>query len=97
MSRPASSLYDFIIVTKDGLYCGIVTIKDLLEKTMEIEVSNAKHQNPLSGLPGNLIIEHKLSKCVTSKNPFTVLYIDLDNFKAYNLESFCIGKPIQEP
>lgn len=84
MSRPSHSLYDFIIVTKEDRYCGIVTIKDLLEKTMEIEISNARHQNPLSGLPGNIIIEHNLTKCVASPAPFTVLYIDIDNFKPYN-------------
>lgn len=84
MSRSAPHLYDFIIVIKDGKYYGIVTIKELLDKTMEIEVSNARHQNPLSGLPGNLIIERSLNKCVTSSEPFTVLYIDLDNFKAFN-------------
>lgn len=84
MSRSASTLYDFIIITKESRYYGVVTIKDLLEKTMEIEVSNAKHQNPLSGLPGNLIIERSLSECVSSADPYTVLYIDLDNFKAFN-------------
>lgn len=84
MSRPADSLYDYIVVTEDDRYSGIVTIKDLLEKTMEIEVSNARHQNPLSGLPGNLIIEQHLTKCISSGEPFAVLYIDLDNFKAYN-------------
>lgn len=84
MLRSASKLYDFIIVTNGGSYSGVVTIKDLLEKTMEIEVSDAKHQNPLSGLPGNLMIERNLEKCVFSSEPFTVLYLDLDNFKAYN-------------
>lgn len=84
MSRPDEKLYDFIIVTKDTEYYGVVTIKNLLEKTMEIEVSNAKHQNPLSGLPGNLLIEHRLTGCLHSPAPFTVLYFDIDNFKAYN-------------
>ena len=84
MSRLSESLYDFIIVTRDSRYCGVVTIKDLLEKTMEIEVSNAKHQNPLSGLPGNLTIEKQLTQCIENGNPFTVLYFDIDNFKVYN-------------
>ncbi len=52
MSRPPEKLYDFIVVTKDNKYLGTVTIKDLLQKTTEIEVVNAKYQNPLSGLPG---------------------------------------------
>lgn len=57
MSRSNDKLYDFIVITEDGKYIGAVTIKDLLQKTTEIEVSAAKHQNPLTGLPGNLIIE----------------------------------------
>ncbi len=84
MSRPSEHLYDYITVTRDGCYCGIVTIKNLLEKTMEIEVSNAIHLNPLSGLPGNAPIQLRLEQCVTCCNEFTVLYFDIDNFKAYN-------------
>ncbi|MBL8045471.1 MAG: response regulator [Anaerolineales bacterium] len=41
--------------------------------------------NPLSGLPGNLIIEQEIRR-LTGPNaaPFAVLYIDLNNFKSYN-------------
>ncbi|MHB8062267.1 MAG: EAL domain-containing protein, partial [Ruminiclostridium sp.] len=84
MSRPANKLYDFIIVTKNGEYLGTVTIKDLLQKTTEIEVVTAKHQNPLSGLPGNIIIEQRINKCITSDAKYSILYLDIDNFKAYN-------------
>lgn len=84
MSRPADKLYDFIIVTKNDEYLGTVTIKDLLQKTTEIEVVNAKHQNPLSGLPGNIIIEQKINKCIISEREFSILYLDIDNFKPYN-------------
>lgn len=84
MSRPADKLYDFIIVTKNGEYIGTVTIKDLLQKTTEIEVVNAKHQNPLSGLPGNVIIEQKINRCIGSTERYSILYLDIDNFKAYN-------------
>jgi GGDEF domain-containing protein/CBS domain-containing protein len=84
MSRPLEHLYDFIVVTEKGKYIGTVTIKDLLQKTTEIEVDNAKHQNPLSGLPGNLIVEQKLNYCLKSHMDYSVAYIDIDNFKAFN-------------
>lgn len=84
MSRPVDSLYDFIIINKEGRYIGIVSVKDLLEKTMEMEVINAKHQNPLSGLPGNMIIEKNLETYLMSEKPYTILYLDIDNFKSYN-------------
>ena len=84
MSRENDKLYDFIVVTENDKYVGIVTIKDLLKKTSEIEILVAKHQNPLSGLAGNLIIEQKLSQCVLSTTKYSVAYVDIDNFKAYN-------------
>lgn len=40
--------------------------------------------SPLTGLPGNVKIQSELKKELSLKNPFTVLYLDLDNFKAYN-------------
>jgi len=84
MSRENDKLYDFIVVTENDKYLGIVTIKDLLKKTSEIEISEAKHKNPLSGLDGNLIIEQKLSQCVANTTKYSVAYLDIDNFKAYN-------------
>lgn len=40
--------------------------------------------SPLTGLPGNVQIHAELKKRISSKQPFSVLYLDLDNFKAYN-------------
>lgn len=84
MTRSSENLYDYIVVTKDSDYYGIVTVKDLLEKTTELDINYAKHLNPLSGLPGNLLIEHKLTEHMENNTPFTVLYLDIDNFKVYN-------------
>ena len=51
---------------------------------MKSEVSAAKHQNPLTGLPGNQIIEAELSECLYGVGEYTAAYLDIDNFKAYN-------------
>lgn len=40
--------------------------------------------SPLTGLPGNVQIHAELKKRLSNKEEFTVLYLDLDNFKAYN-------------
>ena len=84
MTRTNEKLYDFIVVTKNDKYIGTVTIKDLLQKTTEIEVDNAKYQNPLSGLPGNIAIDQKINHCISCEQPYSIIYIDIDNFKAYN-------------
>jgi CheY-like chemotaxis protein len=43
-----------------------------------------REANPLTGLPGNVAIEKEVTRRLTDGNPFLFLYIDIDNFKAYN-------------
>ena len=40
--------------------------------------------SPLTGLPGNVQIHAELKKRISNNEEFSVLYLDLDNFKAYN-------------
>ena len=84
MARKQQKIYDMFVVTKAHCYLGVVTVKDLLEKVMEMEVFNSRQLNPLTGLSGNLTIEKNFEKFIRSKEAHTILYIDLDNFKAYN-------------
>ena len=84
MSRCDDTIYDFITIISDGQYFGIVTVKDVLEKSIELEVANAKSLNPLSELPGNTAIEMQLERIISLETHSYVLYFDIDNFKAYN-------------
>ncbi|MCL2189638.1 MAG: GGDEF domain-containing protein [Defluviitaleaceae bacterium] len=84
MQRPHNRLYDPIVVERDSKYHGIVTIKDLLETCTKIEVDIAGHSNPLTKLPGNLLIEKEIQARIFSDNPHCITYYDIDNFKAYN-------------
>lgn len=84
MERDADALYDFIVVKEDDKYIGIVTIQALLKKAMEIDVDLAKSANPLTGLPGNIVIDQEVKNCVESGEACTFFYFDLDNFKAFN-------------
>jgi len=61
-----------------------VTIKDLLDAYTKIEIDMARSCNPLTGLPGNLLIEHEILKRVSGNAPYCITYYDIDNFKAYN-------------
>ena len=40
--------------------------------------------NPLTKLPGNLSIESRIERAIAEKRPLAVLYVDLNQFKAYN-------------
>lgn len=82
--RPKSMLYDAIIVSDNGKYDGLVTVKDLLEASITIQVERAMDTNPLTHLPGNLQIQKQLEKHLFTKKTYSIMYLDLDNFKAYN-------------
>ncbi|OKZ59614.1 MAG: hypothetical protein BHV96_06215 [Clostridium sp. CAG:354_28_25] len=74
--RKAVEYYIRKPVDQDYLY---YTIKNL----MRLMYTN-RRVSPLTGLPGNVQIHAELKKRLFKKEDFGVLYLDLDNFKAYN-------------
>ena len=74
--RTAVEYYIRKPVDQDYLY---YTIKNL----MRLMYTN-RRVSPLTGLPGNVQIHAELKKRLFNKEKFGVLYLDLDNFKAYN-------------
>ena len=63
-------------VNADYLYFTIKNLNRLLNINRRI--------SPLTGLPGNVQIHAELKKRISNKEVFSVLYLDIDNFKAYN-------------
>ena len=53
-------------------------------KNLSRLLTTNRRMSPLTGLPGNVQIQTELKKRLLNKEDFSVLYIDLDNFKAYN-------------
>ena len=53
-------------------------------KNLNRLLSSNRRISPLTGLPGNVQIHAELKKRISKKETFSVLYLDLDNFKAYN-------------
>lgn len=51
-------------------------------KIRRVEVDSSL--SPLTRLPGNLAIEAELRRRIAEDDSFAVLYLDLDNFKAFN-------------
>ncbi len=41
-------------------------------------------RSPLTGLPGNILLTEEIKYRLRGETPFALLYIDLDNFKAFN-------------
>ncbi|SDN32390.1 bifunctional diguanylate cyclase/phosphodiesterase [Vreelandella arcis] len=75
---------DFVIVGEDGEYLGMGNIVDLLREITAIQVRQARHANPLTGLPGNILINETLSRYLNAGDGVAAAYVDLDNFKAFN-------------
>lgn len=83
MARNEENLYDYVIVTHGNALSGAVSVRDLLLNFAEIQAVAASFLNPLTGLPGNVSITEWMVKSLLQEQ-FSVLYIDLDHFKAYN-------------
>ncbi|WP_242457950.1 bifunctional diguanylate cyclase/phosphodiesterase [Halomonas sp. YLGW01] len=75
---------DFVIVDDAGHYLGMGNIIDLLREITAHRVRLARHANPLTGLPGNALINDALATRLAEGRHFVAAYCDLDQFKAYN-------------
>jgi diguanylate cyclase (GGDEF)-like protein len=69
---------DYIIKPFDTLEL-VARVRSTLRRNAEMRAVS-----PLTGLPGNHRIEEELADRVLKAEPFAVLYLDLDNFKAFN-------------
>ena len=68
--------YIKIPIDEEYLYYTIKNIIRLLDTNRRV--------SPLTGLPGNVQIQAEMKKRLLNKEEFAILYVDLDNFKAYN-------------
>jgi diguanylate cyclase (GGDEF)-like protein len=69
---------DYIIKPFDPIEL-LARVKGTLRRAKEM-----RNLSPLTGLPGNIRIQEEIERQVRDGEPFSVLYCDLDNFKAYN-------------
>jgi EAL domain-containing protein (putative c-di-GMP-specific phosphodiesterase class I)/GGDEF domain-containing protein len=84
MERPPEHLYEPVVVTDEqGRFQGTVTMKQLIGRATELEVREATGANPLTQLPGNRMVERWVRQALATGS-FSVIYADLDHFKAYN-------------
>ena len=74
---------DFVVVNQNK-YLGLVSVRSLLKKMTEEKVKHAQHANPLTMLPGNIVIQDRMNHLLHHKQPFMMAYFDLDYFKPFN-------------
>ncbi|MCV6588068.1 MAG: EAL domain-containing protein [Marinobacterium sp.] len=78
------SLQQDIVITQDGCYLGMGSVKDLLKRITELKIKNARYSNPLTLLPGNVPIQNEIDLLLQQTADFRVAYFDLNNFKPFN-------------
>lgn len=84
MNRAPDDLYDPVVVVDDKeRLLGTVTMKQLVERSSELQLNAAIGANPLTNLPGNRAIHSWLQQALREPE-FSIVYADLDRFKEYN-------------
>ncbi|MEX1199334.1 MAG: bifunctional diguanylate cyclase/phosphodiesterase [Methylophaga sp.] len=83
-SQDSAQQHNTFIITELGFYRGVGSVMDLLRQITDMQLTIARHANPLSGLPGNVPLSEHLSEVILQRQDVTICYFDLDNFKPYN-------------
>ncbi len=89
--RRRSEMYDEIVVLENGAYSGVVSVRDLLHTMTEFQASMSRYSNPLTGLPGRMLIQQEVERRATSGTPFALLHIDINHLRHYN-ERYGFGR-----
>lgn len=84
MKRNTERIYDAIAITREGKYLSAVTVRELLLTSVKLQLRRARDASPLTGLPGNSEIQEMIRDTCFRAEPWAIIYIDLNNFKAYN-------------
>jgi len=72
------------IISKEGLYHGLGSTRDVLKRITDMKIRSARYANPLTLLPGNVPINEKLQELEESRIQYSLAYFDIDNFKPLN-------------
>lgn len=75
---------DEFIITDQGQCVGRGTLIELLRRITEQQIHTARYANPLTLLPGNVLIQKRLDQLLEDDEPFVAAYCDLDHFKPFN-------------
>ena len=84
LNRPKDDIYDPVLVLDlNNRFLGTITMRTIISRAFDTEVKFATSANPLTGLPGNVVINLWLEE-VLSRSEYAIVYVDLDRFKDFN-------------
>lgn len=73
-----------VLITEAGHHAGALSREAMLRILNQRLLLAAQNQNPLTRLPGNISIADWISEVSAGPDPAALIYIDFDNFKAFN-------------
>jgi diguanylate cyclase (GGDEF)-like protein len=83
--RPEGRRFDPIVVEDEqGDYHGLLPVDLLLTEMTRLKVEYALQSNPLTGLPGSVVLARVAEARMSAGQPFTLGWVDIDDFKPYN-------------
>jgi len=77
-------LAEGFIVVEAGRYRGYGSGHDVVREITRLQIEAARHTNPLTGLPGNLVLNECIGAWLETRGEFIACYCDLDHFKPFN-------------
>lgn len=83
-SEHSRALADGFVITDEGRYVGLGTGSDLLRAVTEVRMEAARYANPLTFLPGNILLNQHIDRLIEAGSPFHACYVDLNHFKPFN-------------
>ena len=89
--RRRSEMYDEIVVLENGAYSGVVSVRDLLHTMTEFQASVSRYSNPLTGLPGRMLVQQEIERRGAAGTPFALLHVDINHLRHYN-ERYGFGR-----
>ncbi len=75
---------DVIMVKNHQGILGVLTKAKILERLFDTFYKITLYTNPLTGLPGNVMIEKEIELAIEQKISAYVVHIDISNFKPFN-------------
>lgn len=74
-----------VIITKDGMYKGYLNKSATIKIISEKKIVEARSQNPLTKLAGNILISDYIEKTLEDlEYGYAYAYFDFNNFKSFN-------------
>ncbi len=75
---------DVLLVKYNDEVLGVLSKSKILERLFDTFYKMTLYTNPLTGLPGNVLIEKEIDDLISQNVESYVVYIDISNFKPFN-------------